>query len=193
MADFAKIVRASDGAQVLFFKDNDSEGAPCLTQVTEEDGVTAKLGISFTDDDDGGDKRDVAFNGSGVEQADGMRALVLKALGRTAGVTEAQPARWLSGWGQSWTVLDALKHARMLLARRGETDARIDAVLAGTAGVTAVHPDDELGNFARWFINEYGFAPDHHADSVRREFKAWCAARPAGVRATFNDQPKDSK
>ncbi len=54
------------------------------------------------------------------------------------GVPVTQPAGWLSGWGKPWTVLDALKHAHMLLARRGETDARLDAVLGGTDGVGEV-------------------------------------------------------
>lgn len=81
MADFAKIVIASDGAQVLFYKDNDEDGNPTLVHVTEEQGVTANMALSFTDDDDGFDKRDAAFDGSDAEKADAMRSLVKRAMG----------------------------------------------------------------------------------------------------------------
>jgi hypothetical protein len=78
-ADFAKIVRASDGAQVLFYKDSDGDG-PALQQVTEVEGVAGAFSFGFTDDDEGYDKRDAAFEKAGVEEADALRALVAKAL-----------------------------------------------------------------------------------------------------------------
>jgi major membrane immunogen (membrane-anchored lipoprotein) len=80
MPDFAKIVAASDGAQVLFYKDHDDDGAPSLMQVTEKDGVTGSYEVSFTDDDSGYELRDAAFRKSGVEQADAIRHLMGKAV-----------------------------------------------------------------------------------------------------------------
>lgn len=74
--DFAKIVRASDGAQVLFYKDTDDENRPRLSQVTEYDGITANIGFGFDDDD--WDKLDKAFSESWVGRADEIRELVAK-------------------------------------------------------------------------------------------------------------------
>lgn len=74
MSDFAKIIRATDGGLVLFHKDNGDDGEPVLKQISEMDGITGALNLSFTDDDDGYDKRDHAFDAAaGVEQADAIR------------------------------------------------------------------------------------------------------------------------
>lgn len=71
---FAKIVIASDGEQVLFFKDNGDEG-PELVHMTVESGITARLGMGFDDDE----VRDAAFDKAAVEQADMVRKLVKEA------------------------------------------------------------------------------------------------------------------
>lgn len=47
--------------------------------------------------------------------------------------------------------------------------------------VKPVHPADELGAFARWFIGENGHAPDHREAEVVKQFKVWCAARSTGA------------
>lgn len=73
MADFAKIVTASDGEQVLYFKDNGDEG-PELVAMTNMDGITLRVGLGFADTDDGEAKREAQFNSVGVEHADEFRA-----------------------------------------------------------------------------------------------------------------------
>lgn len=80
MSDFAKIVRASDGAQVLFYKDNGDDGAPVLRQITEMASITGAMNLGFTDDDPGYDKRDAAFDRAGVQQADALRKLFAQAI-----------------------------------------------------------------------------------------------------------------
>lgn len=72
----------------------------------------------------------------GIPQAHMAAALVVELRNADAfGVDSSASVGWSESWGQPWTVLDALKHARARLAALGETDARIDAVLAGAAGV----------------------------------------------------------
>lgn len=76
-ATFAKIVIASDGGQVLFFKDNGEDGNSELVQMTCVDGITARLGMGFADDDAGDAARDRAFETAGVPLADVVRKTVL--------------------------------------------------------------------------------------------------------------------
>lgn len=71
---FAKIVTATDGAQVLFFKDIGDDG-PELAQVTAFDGLTARCGMGFTDDDEGYDLRDKAFDKADLDAADLVRKM----------------------------------------------------------------------------------------------------------------------
>lgn len=87
---FAKIVIASDGEQVLFFKDNGDEG-PELVQMTEAEGVTARLALGFEDDENGAAavKRDAAFDNADVFWADGVRAAVIGFLGEGRAKKEA--------------------------------------------------------------------------------------------------------
>ncbi|KQP36120.1 hypothetical protein [Pseudorhodoferax sp. Leaf274] len=74
---FAKIVIASDGEQVLFFKEEGDEG-PELVQMTMEQGVTARLAMGFEDDEEGSAdaKRDAAFDKAGADYADQVRKAV---------------------------------------------------------------------------------------------------------------------
>ena len=72
MDDFAKIVRASDGAQVLFYKGQDDEGRPTSFQLTELDGIHAAVNMSFKDEE--WDALDSAFAKAGLEQADAVRS-----------------------------------------------------------------------------------------------------------------------
>lgn len=82
MADFAKIINASDGAQVLFFKATDDEdGRPQLRQITEFEGVFAAFNMTFSDDDAGWDKLDAAFDTRTQEDADAVRKAVTSMLG----------------------------------------------------------------------------------------------------------------
>lgn len=76
MSDFAKIVRASDGAQVLFYKGQDDDGRPQLFQVTYFEGVIANLNFSFATD--AWSMLDAAFDRAGLEQADTIRGLLGK-------------------------------------------------------------------------------------------------------------------
>ena len=77
---FAKIVIASDGGQVLFFKDNGDEG-PELVQMTVLDGMTARVALGFTDDEPGDRSRQAVFDAAGVNEADKFRALAKSAAG----------------------------------------------------------------------------------------------------------------
>lgn len=79
MSDFAKIVIASDGEQVLFYLDNGDNG-PELVQMTEIEGITARVGLGFKDDDSGDAARERAFNEVGIKQADAMRKLAKRAV-----------------------------------------------------------------------------------------------------------------
>lgn len=81
MTDFAKIVRATDGAQVLFYKDTGENGEPLLRQVTEFDGITGAMALSFTDDDEGYSRRDTAFATCDAKQADALRRMFAQAIG----------------------------------------------------------------------------------------------------------------
>lgn len=73
---FAKIVIASDGEQVLFFKDEGDEGQPELVQMTAHMGITARLALGFETDEAGDayEKRDAAFDLVHVGWADQVRA-----------------------------------------------------------------------------------------------------------------------
>lgn len=79
MSDFAKIVTASDGAQVLFYKDMGDDG-PELVQVTEVGGTTGRIALGFDDNENGFMLRQRAFDVASIEQADQMRAIVKGAL-----------------------------------------------------------------------------------------------------------------
>lgn len=78
MADFAKVIRASDGEQVLFYKGQNDDGDPTLFQLTELEGLNAAFNLSFKDDS--WDALDSAFEKAGVEQANAMRAISKKFL-----------------------------------------------------------------------------------------------------------------
>jgi hypothetical protein len=80
MSDFAKIVRATDGKIVLFLKDQNDEGKPTLYTMTEQDGITVKMGFQFADDDVGYDARDEAYEACGLEGADNFRKRVIDLL-----------------------------------------------------------------------------------------------------------------
>jgi hypothetical protein len=76
--DFARIERASDGRQVLFYKSTDDEGKPQLRQVTEHEGVIIEMNLSFGDDDAGWAMLDRVFDGV---EADKVVAAILQAIG----------------------------------------------------------------------------------------------------------------
>ncbi len=78
--DFAKILRATDGAQVLIYKDNGEDGEPAIVVASVCDGVTAKMTISFKDTDSGYNTRNKSFDGFTQAQADNARGLVVKAV-----------------------------------------------------------------------------------------------------------------
>lgn len=78
MSDFAKLIRATDGAQVLFLKDSNDDGAPALYQYTTHEGVTVKLGYAFTDDVFGDAACDKAFQECGMDEADAFRKRVVE-------------------------------------------------------------------------------------------------------------------
>lgn len=71
-SDFAKIMRATDGEQVLFRKGSDANGDPCLFQTTSIDDMTAEIAISFKSGD--WDALDAAFDNADADQADGVRS-----------------------------------------------------------------------------------------------------------------------
>jgi hypothetical protein len=77
MSDFAKIIRASDGEQVLFRKGEDDSEKACLFQMTEFEGITAELNLGFDSDD----LMERAFEMADQAQADAVRNVVKKALG----------------------------------------------------------------------------------------------------------------
>ena len=72
-SDFAKIVRASDGEQVLFWKGATDDGEPRLCSSTVMDGMTADLNFDFKDNEGGWADLDYAFLNSDVERADAVR------------------------------------------------------------------------------------------------------------------------
>lgn len=82
--DFAKIIRASDGVQVLFYAAATDDGAPQARQVTVIDGMTASLNLEFEDTEEGWGKRDTYLAAACVDLADGVRASVNHMLGRDA-------------------------------------------------------------------------------------------------------------
>lgn len=61
-------------------------------------------------------------------------------------------------------------------------------VFVRTGAVQTVHPADELGAFARWYVGEYGHAPDHRDAEVVKQFKAWCAARSTSAAGAANKE-----
>lgn len=71
---FAKIVIATGGEQVLFYKSADEEYNPCLRQVTEIDGAYAEMNLSFAPDDWAA--LDKAFEQADVAMADAIRLSV---------------------------------------------------------------------------------------------------------------------
>lgn len=81
MTEFAKIVIASDGAQVLIFKDNGDEG-PEVVFMTEMHGVTLRMGMGYEDDEDedAETKRNRAFEESATGQADAIRKVARQAV-----------------------------------------------------------------------------------------------------------------
>jgi hypothetical protein len=76
MADFAKIVRASDGEQVLFRKGENDDEKPCLFQMTDFDGFTAELNMAFKSEA----AMEQAFEKADQAQADAVRAAVMQVM-----------------------------------------------------------------------------------------------------------------
>jgi len=77
---FAKIVEATDGAEVLFYMANGSADSdiPVLKIVTEAaDHTSLEMEMEF----DETEKRQAAFDGAGVEFADKIRDQLREALG----------------------------------------------------------------------------------------------------------------
>lgn len=81
MSDFAKIVRATDGAQVLFYKTMQND-CPAITQVTDAYGVLAEITAQFNDKAMGWGDRELAFEKASVEEADAVRKAALFLLSR---------------------------------------------------------------------------------------------------------------
>lgn len=78
MSDFAKIVRATDGEIVLFLTEQSDEGNPTLYRMTVHDGMTAKLGLQFTDDDAGYEACQKAYRECDVATADAFRKRIVE-------------------------------------------------------------------------------------------------------------------
>lgn len=104
------------------------------------------------------------------------------------------PTEWYADWGKPWSVLDALRYARARLAQRGESDARIDAVLAAPSAeqmqaapamTEAIRPVgwlDDKGEFHRsprhhflGLVDEFCGSADHiwSGTSLDEACKAW--------------------
>jgi hypothetical protein len=79
---FAKIIIASDGEQVLAFKDNGDDG-PELVLMTVVDGVTLRMGCGYPDGEDETAelKRDRAFEDAAESLANKIRAAAKEAVG----------------------------------------------------------------------------------------------------------------
>ena len=75
--DFAKIVRSTDGRQVLYYVEP-NEGYFFLHQVIPCEGFQADMKIGFTapDEDENERRAFVAFEAIGVEQADKAIAMI---------------------------------------------------------------------------------------------------------------------
>ena len=138
-----------------------------------------------------------------VAQADAIRELLDKHAPNTTGNLQTRLAQVLqtdpdgNGSGSPKVSVDhcanTLGGSRVLdVLRAAMADAGIEAGVARAdlighfcnhwnAAVAAepqqVHPADELGAFARWYIGENGYAPDHRYAEVVQQFKVWCAAR----------------
>ena len=80
MTNFWKTYNAQ---QVLIFKDQDDEGKPVITAMTETSEGVFKISQVFTDDDTGWTKRDQAFTDNEVtaSMADKLVATVVSLLG----------------------------------------------------------------------------------------------------------------
>lgn len=74
--DFAKIIRTSDGEQVLFRKGETEDGLPSLKQETAFNNMTLSVNINFNGGAWGA--LDHAFDGVNVAHADAIRANVSK-------------------------------------------------------------------------------------------------------------------
>jgi len=79
--DFAKIVRASSGRQVLVYCDSDDgEGRPQMMMMTVVDGVTVQINAGFNSTIEGCDKRDLSFNNYDIAAADKFEAMAIRAV-----------------------------------------------------------------------------------------------------------------
>lgn len=82
MKDFAKLFTTVDGGQVLVYMDSNDDGKPTLYQMTDVDGITAKIGKSYRDTEDGEEQLDEAFCWFGVLDAeafrDGIKAMLIE-------------------------------------------------------------------------------------------------------------------
>jgi len=78
---FSKIFVASDGGQVLFFKDSNDVGPNIVTMSTATTGVVVTMTTGFKDTDDGWNKRDAEFDNLDSESAEDARALIKRQFG----------------------------------------------------------------------------------------------------------------
>lgn len=78
---FAKIVKADDGHDVLFYKRSDDESAPVIAIVMEHEGTAACMELGYDNDDAGWNTRDEEFEKMGLEKANGFRSALMKMIG----------------------------------------------------------------------------------------------------------------
>jgi hypothetical protein len=68
---FAKIFESKTHGQILVFKDLDDEYKPAIKVAVEPDEFnTCYINLSFSDDDEGFDKRDLGFEKFNLEMAE---------------------------------------------------------------------------------------------------------------------------
>ena len=91
MSDFAKIVRASDGEQVLFYKSADDEGRPTLVQASDYDGITLRMEVGFKKGEF--DKRDAAFSCAALAHADSTRYMLRSFIEEDAAIDAAMKGK----------------------------------------------------------------------------------------------------
>lgn len=82
--DFACVVRASDGVQVLFEKTETEDGRPCLRQVTTFGGATAEFNLTFKESNQEA-SLETAFARCDIVMADAVRKAVKSMVGDQQG------------------------------------------------------------------------------------------------------------
>lgn len=78
--EFAKIVKATDGAQVLFYLGTSEDGEPTLYQYTEMEGFFGSLDLHFRKGDTGWKLAEEALTKADVVMADAVREQFVKLL-----------------------------------------------------------------------------------------------------------------